>query len=97
MRATTISGQSVFYASCPVLSYPLTCSGFSNSAPLNANYHPHQNKTFAMVISDGFLPFSYWNDFMPPSHYQGVIMSVYGYQVWTDEVCVQSLISLYTR
>lgn len=42
------------------------------------------------MIHDAFQPLSYWNGFMPPPQYDGVILDTHIYQVFDDEVSVQS-------
>ena len=38
------------------------------------------------MIHDAFQPVSYWNNFMPPSKYDGVFLDTHIYQVFSDAV-----------
>ena len=38
------------------------------------------------MIHDAFQPVKYWNNFMPPSKYDGVFLDTHIYQVFSDAV-----------
>ncbi|KAF5321474.1 hypothetical protein D9619_001134 [Psilocybe cf. subviscida] len=56
----------------------------ANNTASRGHQHQRRNETTAMIITDGFLPLTYWDGFLTTPEYEGVFMSTYGYQVWTD-------------
>ena len=67
---------------CCVLSEPIT----SNRYPSGGS----QESNTVVVLHDAFQSPSYWNGFMPPPNYEGVLMDTHIYQMFTQQVSTHS-------
>ena len=45
------------------------------------------------MIHDAFQPLSYWDGFMAPPNWQGVILDTHIYQMFSVTVCIKSLLA----
>ncbi len=47
-----------------------------------------QQSNTVVMIHDAFQPLTFWNGFMPPPNFEGVILDTHIYQMFSDSVCL---------
>jgi hypothetical protein len=58
---------------------------------LSLSYPNGQQSNVVTLIHDAFQPLSYWTNFMPRGKFVGVAIDTHIYQMFTDEVGLQSM------